>query len=102
MVCFPSAKKEGMLRTFADGAQKMKVRLALGVQGILCVGWMVMTGGWSAVIVALAAFAVFGGYYWKCRKELGGITGDTAGWFVVVCEVSIAVVGAVVNGPLDL
>ena len=34
-------------------------------------------------------------YYKKCKKELGGITGDTEGYFVTVCECVIVVAAAV-------
>ena len=34
--------------------------------------------------------------YQKTKKELGGITGDTAGYFVTVCEGAMAVMGALI------
>ena len=33
----------------------------------------------------------------KCKKELGGITGDTEGFFVVVYESAKAVAAAIIN-----
>lgn len=47
--------------------------------------------------IVLTALAVFGWYYWKCKKELGGITGDTAGWFVVICEGAVTAAAAGLN-----
>ena len=35
--------------------------------------------------------------YLKSKKELGGITGDTEGFFVVICECSVAVAAAILN-----
>lgn len=97
VVCFPSAKKEGMLHGFADRAQKKKVKWALGFQGLLCAGTMAAMDICMAGAVVLTALAVFWRYYRKCMKELRGITGDTAGWFVVICEVSMTVAAATIS-----
>ena len=32
------------------------------------------------------AMLSFAYYYWRSKKEFGGITGDTAGYFVTLCE----------------
>ena len=42
-----------------------------------------------------AAFAVFGYYRWRSYREFGGITGDTAGYFLTLCEGAMAVAAAV-------
>lgn len=97
VVCFPSAKKEGMLYAFADGARKRKVKWVLILQAVLCAGGMMIADMYMAGGIVLTALAVFGWYYWKCKKELGGITGDTAGWFVVVCEGAVAAAAAGMN-----
>lgn len=98
VVCFPAAKTEGMVYTFADRAHRQKVKWCLAVQGAVCVLGMVMVGDAMAAIGGtVAALGWFWRYYRKCRKELGGITGDTAGWFVVECEVGMAVVVAIVD-----
>ena len=34
---------------------------------------------------------------YRSKKELGGITGDTAGYFVLLCECSMLVAAAVIN-----
>ena len=39
----------------------------------------------------IAAALSFWYYYVKTKKELGGITGDTAGYFVCICECAMAV-----------
>ena len=78
------AKKEGLLYTFASSAQKVRVKAALYFQTVLC--------GAAAIGAALLSF-----FYFKKKsyKELGGITGDTAGFFVTVCEAAAAVAVAV-------
>lgn len=96
VVSFPGAKKEGMLSQFADTAQKTVVRGALCIQGVLCIAFMLWQSAWSGLLVA-AAFLVFFCYDRRTKKELGGITGDTAGYFVVVCEVWMMAVAAAVS-----
>ena len=38
-----------------------------------------------AIIVPSILFFVF--YYLTTKRNFGGITGDTAGWFVQLCEI---------------
>ncbi len=97
VVCFPSAKKAGMLYAFADGAQKQRVNGWLKVQAAFGACWMVMADRWAALAGIVVALVVFWRYHRRCMKELGGITGDTAGWFVVRCEVWMAVAVAVMS-----
>ena len=96
-VTFPSAKKDGLLYTFSGSADKRIVKAALYVQTLVCVGFMLLLSVRDGCIVAAAAFCVFGYYYYRCKKELGGITGDTAGWFVVICEGCMTVCAAVLG-----
>ena len=97
VVTFPSAKKEGLLYLFADKAQRDKVKLALYAQGILCAGFMLFCSLKGGILAIAAALAVLWYYYRKTKKELGGITGDTAGYFVVICETAILAAEAVVS-----
>ena len=97
VVSFPSAKKEGLLYSFASKAGKNTVKIVLCLQGALCVLfmlWRSLTGG---MIVAAAALGVFVYYGYRSKKELGGITGDTAGYFVLLCECGMLAAAAVIN-----
>lgn len=94
VVTFPSAKREGMLSAFADSADKKIVRAVLGLQGAACVGFMMMQSFYAGILAAAAALFAFAYYYFRCKKELGGITGDAAGYFVLLCEVSMIVMMA--------
>lgn len=96
-VSFPLAKKDGMLYAFADKSHKRIVKGVLYLEGAVCVGFMLACSLAAGILVSAAAFLVLVFYYRRCRKELGGITGDTAGYFVLVCEVSMAVTAAAVN-----
>lgn len=97
VVTFPSAKKEGMLYLFADYSGKKTVRGWLCLQGAVCIGFMVMQSAFAGCVVSAAALIAFFHYYFRIKKELGGITGDTAGYFVLICEAGMMAVGAVLN-----
>ncbi|MDO4293763.1 MAG: adenosylcobinamide-GDP ribazoletransferase [Eubacteriales bacterium] len=86
VVSLPSAKKEGLLAWTADSAAKRTVKLALSLQALFCAGFMLycsLPGGGLALLAAAGSFAY---YRHRCRRELGGITGDTAGYFILLCE----------------
>ena len=89
------AKKEGLLYTFASSAQKVRVKTALYFQAALCMVLMLFVSGWYGVAAIGAALLSFFYFKRKSYKELGGITGDTAGFFVTVCEVATAAAVAV-------
>ena len=94
---FPKAKKEGMVHTFQASGKQRPVNISLFLQCIACVVFMTIRGGSSGGFIALVALLSFGYYFWKTKKELGGITGDTAGYFVVICEGSMVVAAAVMQ-----
>lgn len=95
VVRFPAAKKEGMLAYFADSAQKRNVFVTLVLQAVLYAGFMIWIDGKMGTITVVVALLSFFYYYWKSKKEFGGINGDTAGYFVSLCENVMAVAVAV-------
>ena len=97
VVSFPSAKKDGLLYLFASNAEKNIVKGFLYFQGALCIGFMLWQSFFAGSVIAAIAIGTFGYYYYRCKKELGGITGDTAGYFVLICEVAMMVAAAALN-----
>ncbi|MCI5856906.1 MAG: adenosylcobinamide-GDP ribazoletransferase [Agathobacter sp.] len=97
VVTLPSAKTDGMLYTFASGAHKRTVKGALYLQSILCACFMVWQSPLAGIATVVAALASFWYYSYRSKKELGGITGDTAGYFVLLCEGMMVLVTAVWN-----
>lgn len=95
VVSFPSAKTDGLLYLFASNAQKKTVQICLIFQAIMCIGLMIWQSFFSGIVIAVTALSAFFYYYLRCKKELGGITGDTAGYFVLLCEGSMVVVAAI-------
>lgn len=94
VVSLPSARKEGMLHQFAGSADERKVKIVLYVQLLVCCGFMVYISWIRGLAVILAAVISYGYYVYRSRKELGGITGDTAGYFVTVCECAMVLASA--------
>lgn len=95
VVSFRSAKQSGLLHLFADSAAKRTVKIALYIQLCLCAGAMLLLSVKTGFLILFAATLSFGYYRYRSYKELGGITGDTAGYFVMLCEAVITIAAAV-------
>ncbi len=88
-VTFPCAKKNGTLQSFSKTAYR---KLTIGAE----IFYITLT---SAIMIYLnlkcGTAAILGGavsiiYYKRFSvKKFGGITGDLAGWFLQICELSI-------------
>ena len=96
-VSFPTAKKEGTLFLFTGNSQKKIVKVFLYIQSAACIGLMCFWSLFGGIAVTASAILMLLYYYYKSRKEFGGITGDTAGCFVVLCEGCIVVTAAFIN-----
>lgn len=94
VVSLRPAKRDGMLYLFASEAHKKIVRISLYLQLILCVGFMVYQSFFAGILACAGAGLTFWYYRWRSYKEFGGITGDTAGYFVTLCEGVMAVLVA--------
>ncbi len=88
-VLFKSAKKQGTLQSFVLPAHRNITVITLVMIILLsCAGMMLISPlqGISCIIISLLIFL----YYRKfAYKTFGGITGDTAGWFLQICELGI-------------
>ena len=78
----------------ASSSQKAIVKWALYLQGIACICFMLWQSLYAGMIVVAAALLAFLYYGYRTKKELGGITGDTAGYFILICEISMMIAGA--------
>ena len=89
VVSFKCAKNEGTLYTFAEGSDKKRCLVILVKEAVITAFIMVIIGRACGACAVLAACAVFAYYRYKAGKELGGITGDAAGWFLCLAETAI-------------
>lgn len=95
VVFFRSAKQNGLLYLFASSAHEKAVKTVLLAETAGCMALMLFFSVRTGLCVILAALLSFFYYWWKSRQQLGGITGDTAGYFVTICEAAMAVAAAV-------
>ena len=95
-IFLPKARPDGMLAREA-GAAVTTDKVILGVELIIAgtawayVDWM------SAVCCGAGLFAFSTYYYLMCKKRFGGVTGDTAGYYVVMAELVVVVILAVIG-----
>lgn len=99
IVWLPCAKDSGLARTFADGSDKMPVRIALAIEMALCLVLMLDFNPAAALAIALACAVLLPVYRHFCMKAFGGLTGDLAGFAITLSEtiiLLICVVGGVI------
>ncbi len=85
------AKKSGMLYEETRNEQKGTI-VCLVIELVAAAAFMIWLNVLSGVVVLLA-FALYTAYYRHITiKEFGGVTGDTAGFFLTTAEIIAAVV----------
>ena len=97
VLTFRSAKNEGMLYYEASAAGKgRKANLAcVSVWAIAACIFMISMDPAAGIIVILTCSCVFVWYRHLSYSRFGGITGDTSGWLVTVCETAVMAATAV-------
>ena len=83
VAAFPIAGDSGLAHTFAEAADRTRVRAICLGAALLCAAVMCFTGGWSMVLAAAVVFVV---YRFAILPAFGGLSGDLAGWFVQETE----------------
>ena len=83
LTSFRLREGSGLARSFAEAADRERVRrillgICLGFAALLCA-----SGGWFCVPVAAAVFLYFRNL---CEKAFEGLSGDLAGWFLQTAE----------------
>ncbi len=93
-VSFRSAKKEGTLYSFTSAADRKSTLFALSFTAALSCCAMLAVNLSAGLCGTAAAFVAMAYYRHMAYKEFGGITGDLAGWFLQICELSAAAAAA--------
>lgn len=88
---FPCAKDSGLAAAFSQGADKTRTRLLLLLQIIACITLMLLKSPVAGAAAISASLLCLFTYYHMAKKNFGGITGDLAGWFLQLCELSILI-----------
>lgn len=97
VVSFPLAKKDGMIYFFVNNSHKRIVKILLYIQTIVCTGIMLFWSFYAGLFVTMTAVLAFIHYYYQSKKEFGGITGDTSGYFILLSQVYITIGAAFIN-----
>lgn len=86
-----------MLFRFADSSQKKIVKYSLYLQSIVCIGVMCFLSFPEGLFVGFAALIALIYYFYQSKKIFGGVTGDTSGYFVLLCEAYMIIIAACID-----
>ena len=87
VILFPKAKKEGMLYAESRIEKGEKIVCAfIFVQLLIAAAILIYFCRFFGVFGLLGMFLCFIYYFFMTKKQFGGITGDTAGFFVCISE----------------
>lgn len=97
-VSWRNARGSGLLATFTTPMETKKARLILLLEtfltllAILLLCWR--GDAWELTAIPAAALLTFAWYHRLSHRQFGGITGDTEGFFLQICECAMVVAGA--------
>ena len=92
VVSFPHANPDGTAAKFGDEAQGRTVQITTVCYLIAAAIWCVMLNPPVGFCVIMAAMLSFLFYHHFSMKYFGGMTGDLAGFFTCICELSCLLV----------
>ena len=98
-ITLPNARGNGMLCAFTENTQKNRAAAAMIVLSLLtsaALVWADVLCGGAAVACVLCALL---GYRRMAMRNFGGVTGDTSGFFLQICELA-ALAGVWLGGLL--
>ena len=101
VVTFRNARTGGLLATFSRAADSGRVRVVMILWYLAALAGAVALSPWPGTALVLGALATFLFYRVSAYRQFGGITGDTAGWFLQLCEL-VSLAAAVLAGKLAL
>ena len=97
-VSWPNARGSGLLAAFTTPMETKRARLILLAETLAALLAMVLlcldSHAWELLSVPAAALAVFLWYRRLSRRQFGGITGDTEGFFLQICECAMVAAAA--------
>lgn len=87
-VNLPNARKGGMLCAYTQNADRRKATAATLLCAILCGALLLLLSVKAGLCILLGAVLCALFYRHLAMKEFGGVTGDTSGFFLQLCELS--------------
>ncbi|NLL52030.1 MAG: adenosylcobinamide-GDP ribazoletransferase [Peptococcaceae bacterium] len=98
LVTFPCAGSTGLASIFAGNTSKGVVKYILACMIILCLAAMFYLMVVAASVILILVLASYIWFYFMTRKHFGGLTGDLAGFYIVVCETLVLLTAAILGG----
>lgn len=86
VICFPTNKGQGLLRTFKENSAKKIAAAVLFVEYALCASTMIWFFWPHGTVMVIAAVLCMAYLRFVLSKKFGGMSGDLAGWFLQVAE----------------
>ncbi len=102
IVCFKKATGSGLVATFSEKSAKEKVAFVMCVYIIISMIAIIFIDLILAVIALLFVLISLIYYRLISYKHFNGITGDIAGYFLQICEISILVAVVISKVVLNL
>lgn len=96
---FSCAPTSSLAKTFGENAGK-HVSLGLMLELSAAAVCLLVFYRWIALILLGLSGVLFWGYYRMQKKQFGGMTGDLAGFFLVICETVWLLITALLGGVL--
>ncbi len=91
VVTFKSAKKDGTLQYFKKPAHKRITIISELFFIAVCITAMIIIKPLIGIATVIFAFISFVYYRFSSYRTFNGITGDLAGYFLQVCEISVLI-----------
>ena len=99
LITVPGKTRKGSAKMFADAASRMVTIIALFFWGAAAAVCILLFGGVTEGVAVLAAAGIVSLWYVvTATREFGGLTGDTAGWFLTIREAVILCISCIFSG----
>lgn len=100
VMVFPSAKKDGLGKTFQEQAHRKRVAVVMLCWFLTAAVVMFVVSVQMGAAALCVALLVFWHYYHMAMKQFGGMTGDLAGYFLQLCELLMLAAVVLMGGAL--
>ncbi|MCM1038315.1 MAG: adenosylcobinamide-GDP ribazoletransferase [Roseburia sp.] len=94
-VWFPTAGRDSLGMGALSKVQKQNIRITLGVILALCFGTCIAIRPVMGVLMSLLCMWVWTYYFYMSKKRFGGVTEETSGYFLTLCELAVVLFIAV-------
>jgi adenosylcobinamide-GDP ribazoletransferase len=101
VVTFPCARDSGLASIFAGYASKKAVRNCLILYLLVCAVTMIFFHPLGGAVIMAGVLLSFLWFRTMVNHQFGGITGDLAGFYLVICETGVLLIAAGLGGILQ-